>query len=56
MITKQERRQLITLLIQSQNLELQNMELEVQLQIRDKLISDQHKVLQGMLHLKYSQK
>ena len=53
-ITKQERRNLLSLLIQSQNLELQNMELEIQLKIRDKIIMDQQRLLKGMRKLNIS--
>jgi hypothetical protein len=46
-ITRQERRQLLQTMIDSQALELEKMELEVQLKIRDKIILDQQRVLKG---------
>lgn len=46
-VTRQERKELFDSLIEKHNLELQNMELEMQLQIRDKIINDQHRILRG---------
>jgi len=39
-VTKAERRELLELVVQTHTLELQNMELELQLRLKDKMISD----------------
>eukprot|EP00002_Diphylleia_rotans_P022956 TRINITY_DN4509_c0_g1_i3.p1 TRINITY_DN4509_c0_g1~~TRINITY_DN4509_c0_g1_i3.p1 ORF type:complete len:751 (+),score=179.87 TRINITY_DN4509_c0_g1_i3:64-2316(+) len=52
-ITRQDRMQVIELLVKAQELEMNNMELELQLEIRNKIILDQRKLLQenGLDHL-----
>eukprot|EP01105_Mastigella_eilhardi_P010949 TRINITY_DN2529_c0_g1_i1.p2 TRINITY_DN2529_c0_g1~~TRINITY_DN2529_c0_g1_i1.p2 ORF type:complete len:349 (-),score=102.08 TRINITY_DN2529_c0_g1_i1:105-1151(-) len=45
-VTAQERRQLLEMLVHSQELEVENMELELQNQIKDKIIADQKETIQ----------
>merc|ERR1711907_462717 len=45
-VTKTERRELLELVVQTHTLELENMELELQLRLKDKMISDLQKEME----------
>eukprot|EP00656_Telonema_subtile_P014615 TRINITY_DN1751_c0_g1_i12.p1 TRINITY_DN1751_c0_g1~~TRINITY_DN1751_c0_g1_i12.p1 ORF type:complete len:444 (+),score=102.43 TRINITY_DN1751_c0_g1_i12:1209-2540(+) len=47
-VTRTERRELLELVVQTHTLELENMELELQLRLKDKMISDLQKELKEM--------
>merc|ERR1712070_252158 len=47
-VTRKERRELLDLVVQTHTLELENMELELQLRLKDKMISDLQKEMEEM--------
>merc|ERR1711939_783773 len=47
-VTKAERRELLELVVQTHTLELQNMELELQLRLKDKMINDLQREMEQM--------
>merc|ERR1711988_104547 len=47
-VTKAERRELLELVVQTHTLELENMELELQLRLKDKMISDLQKEMEQL--------
>lgn len=47
-VTRSERRELLELVVQTHTLELENMELELQLRLKDKMISDLQKEIEEM--------
>merc|ERR1711988_1243563 len=47
-VTKTERRELLELVVQTHTLELENMELELQLRLKDKMISDLQKEMEQL--------
>merc|ERR1719230_2390893 len=47
-VTKTERRELLELVVQTHTLELENMELELQLRLKDKVIADLQREMEQM--------